>query len=77
MREKLKKQIIFVLTDTVGIMVMLSAIILSLFLFFTFLLWDLRVFELLWSLKWLILRIIIGLSFVLALFGGAMSNFRD
>ena len=77
MSEKLKKQIIFVLTDTVGIMVMLSAIALSLIVFFSFLAWSFLPFEVLWEIKWLLLRILLGMSFGLALMGGIMSNFRD
>lgn len=76
MNEKLKHKIKFVLVDTGYWILTLLALIASLFVVATFLLWDVWAFELLWEIKWLMLRIIAIMSLLLALLGGWSSNYR-
>ena len=76
MNEKLKHKIKFVLVDTGYWILTLLALIASLFVIATFLLWDVLAFELLWEIKWLTLRIIVIMSLLLALLGGWSSNYR-
>ena len=77
MNEKLKQKITFVLEDTGFWIVTLLALSISLFVFMSFLVWEVWVFELLWEIKWLMLRIIIIMSLLLALLGGWSSNYRN
>ncbi len=76
MSDKLKHKILFVLVDTVGLLVLFSSILISLVVLGSFLVWDTWVLELLWAMKLIILRILIALSFVLAFYGGWKSDYR-
>lgn len=76
MTERQKRAIKFILVDTAGWIILISAIILGLFVVFSFIFWSSELLSLIWMIKGFIFRMIVVISLLLALLGGWSSNFR-
>ena len=77
MNEKLKKRVIFVITDTGYWILTIVALVLLLGVFTSFLRWDLGSLRLIWSLKWLTLRTVMVVSLIFALIGDWVNVSRN
>ena len=77
MNEKLKKRIIFVITDTVYWIITIVVGVLLLVASISFLYWDLYSFRALWGIIGLLLRAITIVSLIFALIGDWGNELRN
>ena len=77
MNEKQKKLIRFLIVDTGYWILTILAFIVTLTGVVSFMAWDSTPLSLIWSVKWLLLRVALLASLIFAIIGGWENGYRD